>query len=394
MTRPRIQRVPCSYAPKYPKTLTREEYESLIEPDQKRRILSAATAAGISLGVSLAAPGTASGQQPAVPNRRQAVLDVLSKTLTSGYKEWLPRSKFARGEDKQGFPVVIPHIPISYGNSQNGVFDLERARRMAGELFTAYGLQPTLAHEIDVAGVEATLDVYDPTLQVGTKLRGPAVGSSRSGFYGSVKAEPDSTRLGDDELELLAADGQRIQVADLESYPLMDGDQVTPTIAYLASIVAFLNEVTSGPDIDLNAILDNRRVRTVMPHPERVKSVLVTTQDEYMLLACEEDAVAEFAIDPRAGYQRRVQGGPFHRDEWKPLEAELVPGGISWLELGTDYRVTMTIKQGGAQLVSVEAKGLTAFLPPRFDPMRPFSLVLEFPKGTYRIPRYLTLVGQ
>lgn len=391
MTRPRFERVPNDYAPRYPQKLDRARYRELIEPDQKARLLrAAATAGALSLGAALPAQGKAASP---VESRSEAVLAVMSKA-TAGPSFWLERTTFARARDKAGHPVVIPSIPISYGNSHNGVFDAERARDLVQELFVAYGLKPVRNHRLLGDGVEAELDVYEPALQIGTELRGKM--PKEGGMFATAEAEADADNLADQEQQQLTQKGHHIHCADLDDYPLMDGDQATPTFAYLASIVAFLNEVTGGPDIDLDAILDNARVRTPLRAPAKWPDAveLKSDKDGYQLLA-KRTARVTFEFAGKTDYEQRTlpterRGQPV----WVQLERQPTAGPIRMLQLTTYPATAMRIEQDGKRPVHIDAAGCCAFLPARFDPRRPFRITLLLEGGkSYRVPSHLELVG-
>lgn len=383
--KPRIERVPDDYDPRYPRALERAEYEEWLAPDQRQRILAAATAAA---SLALATGRAAQSGGAAGSERVEAVLRVLTSGAAGG-SGWFHRSSFERGKDPQGNPTVLPRIPIMFGNSQNGVFDANRARALASELFAAYGLQPGADHRVAADGVEATIDLYDPERRVGVELRGALEPLPRG--FAKPEEEPAGAALDDVELARLAASGYRIQRVDLFQFPLMDGDQATPTLAYLAGIVEFLNEVAGGPEVDLTAVLAMERMRIALPEAQVDSGV--RCMDGHTFEA-DAEATLTFALDPAQGYERAVASNKFRRENgWHTAEPAPKGSGPLLIEVRARRPVALTVEQDGARPLRIEAAGSLAFLPPRFDPNRPFRVTLRLQPGSTEVEPHLVLYG-
>lgn len=389
MTRPRIAAIPGDYDPRYPRSLAPDEYQRLIEPDQRARLLRAASLAGaVSLGAAAAAQEAESSKA-----RTDAVLAILTEA-SSGSGGWLKQTTFQRIKTKGAGEVIIPSIPISFGNSHSGVFDAERARDLARDLFRAYGLKPRRNHPLRVGKAVARLDVYDPALQIGTKLRGLM---PEKGGLGSVPGkEPPSRGLADEELVAFTQKGHRIHCADLAAYPLMDGDQVTPTLAYLAGVVSFLNEVTSGPDIQLDAVLGLRSIRTTLAISAGKKGVEVRRDEQRSILVYAQRAtelIIPIAADAR--FEEEVKAKqPGRNSTWQLLKARSGPGTVLMLRLTAWPGPALRVEQDGEQPIRIDAKGSQVFLPPRFDPRRAFRVILKLAaKQNYRFLGHVELVG-
>ncbi len=380
MSEPRIQRVPVGYDPRYPAELDRVSYERLIAPDQQRRIAAAAAAAA---ALALAGTTAAQGEGKPARNRAEAVLAILN-TVAAQQSTWLDNARFVRQKDQQGNTVIVPHIPISFGNSHNGVFDAGRARKLARELFVAYGLKPEVGWKATAEGVEATLDVYDAALQVGTKLRGNT--PKDQGMLGTAETEAPATGLDDEEHGKLIKRGLRVHCADLDAYPLMDGDQVTPTLAYLAGIVAFLDEVTQGPPIGIEGVLVNERLQLSMPKPTSKDALSI---DGRVLTAARQTELV-FDVDPAAGYEQFVAGPHPRGGEWRKVAKAPRAGNLVLLKFGPG---ALTVVQDGEPPLKVVARAGQAFLPARFDPGRAFQLRVTVEKGQYYLPSALLLLG-
>jgi hypothetical protein len=383
MKRPRIERVPPGYAPRYPTQLTGEEYRELIAADASGRAVAAAVAAG------LLCPGTAVAQGG---DREAAFVDLLNKGLgqTAAHSNWFEQTTFSRERNAYDSPVVVPRIPIAFGNSHNGVFDAGRAKQLALQLFAVYGLKAVADQVVREEGVEAKLDGYDRERKVGFKLRGAMPEPNQ--MFAAAKAEPAATDLDVDEHKLLAARGTRVHVADLAQYPLMDGDQFTPTIAWLAGIVDFLNAVTDGPDLSLEAILLDRRQHFPLPKLELPPEVKGESSEQGSTLEAQGRALVVLRIDPQKGAQvRKAPGKARAADEWQAVERPLPTAGrlsmlrIACIAQSEGARAGMRIDQAGSPVLQVDAAGPTAFLPAGFDATRPFTITLQLEKGRYWI---------
>ena len=147
MTRPKFERVSDHYRPRFPAELTPEEYAELIAPESGTRMLAAAAAASLALGVTLPAQEG--------PERERQFLALLESLEPDRSLAWYAATTFVRTENAFESPIVLPRIPISFGNSHNGVFDAERARKLAREVFEIYGLHPAPDYKIREDGVRA-----------------------------------------------------------------------------------------------------------------------------------------------------------------------------------------------------------------------------------------------
>jgi hypothetical protein len=382
MKRPRIERVPGDYDPRYPRALSREEYERLVAPDQRKRVVAAAAAlASMALGPAAAQESSAAGEE-----RLETVLRVL-RSGARGSAQWMPRSSFVRQRDRQGNPLVLPSIPVMFGNSSNGLFDAERARQLANQLFTAYGLRPVTDHPTE--GVAATIDVYDPVAGVGVELRGGM--PDRNVIFSEPAPEPPNELLDDEELARLAEQGIRVQCAELGAYPIMDGDGVTSMLAYLAGVVAFLDEVTGGADIGLVSILDADKVRIALPQPAGAGA---EPPDGQAPVELAEETALEFVIDPARGYERAPSGWQlFGRAEWEAIERVPASAGPLLMQVPVATGTPLVVQQDGEPPLRVEAEASLCFLPPGFDPRRPFRVTVRLPAGQHHVGPHLVLYG-
>jgi hypothetical protein len=369
-------------------------------PDRRQRILSvtrAATAAS-ALGLSWGAARAESSEVDAA-SREAEVLQVLHRA-GSGSSGWLKNATFEREVDRHGVPSVLPLIPVAFGNSYNGVFDVGRARQLAAELFTVYGLHPHAEPTIQERGVSARLDLWDPAARVGCKLRGRVYESSedpavphRVSRFGIVDEDPGRA-LDDAEQDRLAAAGCRIQVVDLESFPRMDGDQVTSTLAYLAGIVDFLNWATDGPDLDLSAVMEWHDHRVVLPIQEGTQSgCTITRQHVSYRIVAPQQAEISFVVDRNAAERSDETRLTRWHSPWKPATLPFQTANPVLLQVPGEFTGSMTVTSGGEPRQILETAGSLVFFPTGFDLRTPFTVSLRFEPGTHYLDGFVLLRG-
>ncbi|MBK8172727.1 MAG: hypothetical protein IPK60_20650 [Sandaracinaceae bacterium] len=302
--------------------------------------------------------------------------------------------------------TVVPSIPISCGNSHGGTFDGERARDLAASVFEIYGLAPERKQSTDSFGVRATLDGYDGSARVGFELRGLP---SEAMMDAASRPEAPDDALDDNDSIALHYLGLRVHVADLNCYPLMDGDQFTPTLAYLAGLVEFLNDVTGGENVDLSAITMRRAQSFVLPAAdELVLPEGVTARRDGLFLRVEVSRLATVRLDflpIRActnGELRNRLSEPAWLDEPRATRGAptVVAMSAHYFEhsngAGDGTSLGSRLLQPGVDgepEVDVRVRGTILFAPSRFDATRAFSVELELSPGTHVFNDTTLIVG-
>jgi hypothetical protein len=345
----------------------------------------------------LAGPLTA--QDPA-DERERDVLSVLRRaTELRGGR--FSTSEFTHSRNAFGSPVVLAQSPVFCGNSFGGSFDAGPARRLALELFRAYGWTPYADQVIREGGIATRLDGYDGEAKLGFKLRGAPIGA-----WTETKDEDERTGLSAAEFAQLAGDGIRLHVADLADYPLMDGDQFTPTLAYLAGVVEFLNTVTDGPDVDLQALLMQREQRFPFPEElslppgvslERTRDVLLLSSTESVQVILpvgiasiiEVRKLSRMTVSNYAGDYEDIRA-----EVWGEVDQALsTVGRPTVLQLRNDWgagaHVALRVHQEGPRPLKVATTSAVVFLPSTFDARRPFTLMITLVPGVTRIAPYV-----
>ena len=372
-------------------------------------LAAAVTAASCGSGITAPAP------QPKPEDRERAVLAVLGQ-LDLPAMNWLTIAwpTFETATNQLGRPRLVAQWPgylTEHGDFSHS-FDAERAKHLACELFAAYGLDAQRDYTFSTGSIEVALDGYDEELEVGFKLLGKVAPRS----VARAAAEPPATDLTRVELVRLERGGVRLDTADADAYRGSFLDGCTPTLAYLAGTVAFLNEVTSGPDIDLRAVLAEGVQRFPITGLEGAIDWQPAVDDTWQQLFGKRDPPVEDV--PRADPRRmcfRVTTSErwevhFAHDrgellvrhaerlpEWKPLGKPFATRVPTRLDVVlTPRRASRTIRvtqerADGSQL-ECTASGASVLLPSSFDAARPFKVGLELERGEFKCEPYV-MVG-
>lgn len=410
----RLVPVPRDYRPGYPVAFSLAQYHELVAPRLSRRVTKVAA----SLAVACAAcgprdsdpermlPRSTSGGPEAPADLRARVLSVYeairgpSETASRLGRERIHR---ANVEDAPpGSPRFEYSIPVAFGNSYQGIFDVALARERARALFSAYGFELEKNVHIDRDGVAATIDGFDARHGVGFELRDVTGFDTFNGPSPHTVAEiSDADRFDDDEARRLADAGSRIHVAKpYSSY----GDEVVNHSAYLLSLIAFLDEVTVGPDFDVATLLDVQRRRfAVTPRLAEASAGTVslveggggsripwrffvrTTARTRVILALDEatleDGVAEYRL-------RRVpRGSTSDAPEWTAPGRECRVGPpMAGAIIGSPARAWSLIqtRADGTDL-RVQGRDGRFELPAGFDVDRPFLIEIDVDAGEFHL---------
>jgi len=273
------------YLPGYPRSLSPEEIKLLLKPSLTRRfssstllagsmLLSAATGCAQNTSVAAGPPAGQVPGQPGKPATNMSTLknpklarevnlvtsEILDRRAGHGFDAFWSdyTSIIARRELEPNPPVKYPRIPICYGNSYNGLFDIDTAKQATRRLFALYGIDLERGVTIEGEGYEFEADGYNREHGVGFKLLMPEGAFGLMGGQEFEAQDPDD-KLDREEMQRLASEisARRIQffVADAARFPLMDGDQSTPLACYMASVVDYLNWIHGDRHIDLSDVL-------------------------------------------------------------------------------------------------------------------------------------------
>jgi len=267
-----------NYNPGYPGFLSEEAIRELLRPGLLRRFSKETVLAGALLA------GVPAASARAVPQGRKAPAEV--KIKSTRYDAKLRKEvealvgKVLREMDKKadgwsGYwesstslvlkkvipsnpPIKCPEIPISFGNSMMGIFDVDTAKKATVKLFQLYGIHLKKDVPLRADGYRFEADGFNKKERIGfeiivpEKLFSPNFGEKKNPI-------PEDEKLDDKELKELEKDlesgKRRFFVSRADLYPNMDYDLRTPMFFYLASVVDYLNWVHGDKAIDTSTVL-------------------------------------------------------------------------------------------------------------------------------------------
>jgi len=333
---------------------------------------------GVALGVAL--PAQDAGKAPRA-SRQEQVLALLQRIPTEHGQ--LHATPVARATNAYGCAVVRPDLHGLCGTGWQPAFDPELTRSLARELCAIYGLE-VVADAPAPADVPARLDCLDRARGIGLKLRGTVVRKEiAGGSWPTVVDEPAATDLDVAEHQALGKAGVRVHVADVQSFwGAMSEDRLTTTLCYLASVAAFLNEVTDGEDVDCSALLPFDARLLPFDAPKAHADLRVEPWRGGFSLTAERATDVTLAVDPQRATSRVgdvLASAP--ANESRPvvvqvlgLQAERGAFALSLRQRGKD----------GAERELARSTTDVLFVPGTFDSTQPFALALALQPGQYR----------
>jgi len=209
------------------------------------------------------------------PNLKKKVDQLVAEVLGNSRKGyWNDLASIRLSRDlKANPPIKYPSIPISFGNSYIGIFDINEAKRATHQLFAAYGIELKSDVPIKRDGYQFNADGFNSDLRAGFEFVVPEGGI---GFGSQVlPAQAADAKLDEKEKAALDRDLEagklRLFVVNAEGFPNMDGDLYTPMEYYLASVVDYLNWVHGDRQIDTSKLLGK------LPATTRIKQEQVNS---------------------------------------------------------------------------------------------------------------------
>lgn len=327
------------------------------------------------------------GVVPDPQDREARVLAILSDLVLRGGSGQHSRYQFTE-EPAIGGTFRQPHRWVFCANSCEGTFDDGEARRLGRELCEAYGLYALRDVELACPSGKALLDGYDQGREIGFKLRG----RGRSGWHGAAPEHPD-TELTDEEAGALIAQGTRIYAVDVSAFERLDGDEFTPTVAFLVGLADFLNASTAGEDVELGSAVYEREACWRLPDldvPEgaEIRHDEVTKQ---RIVAVERRATIQFACRGLADLQPHVPmmledfGVDLLGADWDRDAPVLLKVPLRWPREG--QRPTVRVLQDREEGAPWSFAARTGWLlvPRGLALERPFRLEVELEPGSYSL---------
>ena len=403
-----IRSIPSDYQPRYPSTLTEDQHRELVRESNQNRLARVLLSAPLAFGAS-----GAQDEAPETESLRETRIRELLSSLDATRDwngMWFRQTTYSRTKREGGkeHVQILPVIPISYGNSYSGIFDVGRARKLAAQAFRAYGLDPR-ARDVAAEGHVAKIDGVDQKTKIGFEIRLP---DKAEGFLGAkLPTEPASERLTSEGLDALEREGYELHVVDGEQYPVMDGDSFTTELAYLAGIVDFLNAVTDGPDVDLGAVLYGEFAGWTPHAAGKVtcsKGGKVTAKDGTLRAYMPRGGKVTLRLDPTDLLvlpESDEKPRYWNRDTLVPATRAVSTEGricVVCVDVvlerpekeGVRPKVCVLQEEDGeAKATKVTSRSGKVFLPTRFDAARSFEIELELGVGVWRIEDFVLLKG-
>jgi hypothetical protein len=336
----------------------------------------------IAIALSVAARGGAaqSSATPAKERREAEVLAILRKIPADHDPSRIRVTPLRETTNDYGCKIVAPEVRGMCGTGWQPGFDPALARRLARELCSAFGVD--VVADFVPAPIVAKLDAFDSRTGIGLKLRGSVADreSSQVGPYRSkAVAESPESDLTVDEHRALQAAGLRIHVADVQTYlACMSQDVFTPTLGYLVSVVNFLNQVTDGEDVSLDAVAGARSMTFKVVPPKTCAGMSIENFDGGSFVTVARSGTLEIALEARA-----------LSPPARPLATLGRPTQLQLVGFSTDEGASrLTLRQSGPDgsardLATTDNSVL--FVPKTFDATRRFVLALALEPGRYRM---------
>jgi hypothetical protein len=337
-------------------------------------------AAAIALSVAARGGAAQSSATPAKESREAAVLAILRKIPADHDPATIRVTPLRESTNDYGCKVVAPEVRGMCGTGWQPGFDPALARRLARELCSAFGLE--VVADFVPAPIAAKLDAFDARTGIGLKLRG-SVADRDPSQIGPVRsravAEAPETDLTVDEHRALEAAGRRIHVADVQTYlACMSQDVFTPTLGYLVSVVNFLNQVTDGEDVALDAVAGARSM-TFKVVPQRTCAGM----------SIENFVGGSFITVARSGTLKIELEARALTSPARPLATIGRPTQLQLVGFGADEGASrLTLRQSGpdgSERDLATSDSSVLFVPRTFDATRGFVLALALEPGRYRM---------
>lgn len=336
--------------------------------------------------------------QGASPTREERVLALLQEVACGGSFRYAD-ARFREIEAPMGAgPVLQDELMLFCGNADSGTFDDRLARRIGVECLRIYGFEAAVDVDVETGGGCASIDGLDRAKRVGFELTG--LGCRET--FCEAKVEAPERALALEEAQALAEQGYRLHVAEVAGYRSAS-DDFTPTLAWVAGLVRFLNAVTEGEDVELGGLLFERerewrvpfaptasvRAQTVNGRTElrvTAKLTLRYSCDGAATLVAPELGRGSFLWEESSEERLARQALPFPASGGAAAVL-LLEGAALGLEPGEDVpppEFTVRVRQWVAGVEQIqEAHALVLLLPSRFDLSRPFELELDLGPGRY-----------
>lgn len=356
------------------------------------------------------APALAPARPIAPPDVQERVAAALNDLASETRGPDYPRAFFLipkrSADPAQQSHRVVAGIPTSCGGGGETVFECERARRYAIRIFAAFGLDPARDVGVREPGVCALVDGVDAATGLGFELREYRAlldwreRNSMSfietieerGPEHGLRRESEVEYLDDAEAAQLRARGWQIHVDAPRD--VLGTEDFTPSLAYVAGVISFLDDATDGPAVDLGGPLLQRQIYLYLPgcSAEHAGRSGPGPASELEVGAGALPLVWQLGDDPRCAvverYRRpdRIEREAVVRADMPSTRGRIAAVRFA-IEGGTsNVRWRLIQELPDVNWIRIETSAQTIFTPPSFDAARPFRIEADLGNGKYLVP--------
>jgi hypothetical protein len=206
--------------------------------------------------------------------------------------------------------------------------------------------------------------------------------------------EPPDAALSDAEAAALRAEGTRLLVADLADFQIDLGDRFSAPLAWLASVVAFLNEVAGSPHVDVDALVATCDRAYAAPAFDRGREAVSASAAQPIAITLKGATTLRWIVDGEAlrtgtRSRRPLSDSCVERSSSGSLGLLAIPlwptvalDGVSGLPAPA-FKVTQ--KRSGAPDVVAEGRGGFVLLPTAFDSTKPYFVEAAVAAGVWTV---------
>lgn len=350
-----------------------------------RRNVRRCVSATLLLAVGVA-PALAQKATPDVlaPERERRVLAVLRELDFGGVTA--ARHTYAWETNAFGTPCLVrPERPIGGSFARS---EIERLQAIGEQLAAAYDVdwRPAPAAAVDPDPLLRPFGAFDAHANMGWAI--PALEARGIDWV----RQDAKLRASDEVSEAWSLAREKgAKVCFLHAVQLLE---VEGQAMVAATFVEFLNRATSGADVDLGAVFFAAVQRTPwMPEVGDAE----TDADGMVRFAVKQPTVLRREVVAEA-FELRDVGEP-RSGVWERLPQPRSTRGmptrvqVPLVAKGAGARAMLVVVQGrGRERVTANGEGGVALLDSRFDPVRPFTVLLTLAPGRYELDPHV-LVG-
>jgi len=305
----------------------------------------------------------------------------------------LTRIRFVRERvEESGGKRIVTRLPPGCGMTQLQPLPRAEAIKRLHELFSRYGYATQPEYTLAEAGAHARLDGYDRKTKTGFVLVRGAF-KPRGRHDPVLRERPPLPKL--QELSLgewrgLQRRGHRILRVPEDRLVGLPPNSFVPLLACLLDAADWLNGVTDGPDLDVDALLAPPRTVRIPDFVEKGLPLAQPIQQDAngTFIVTKAEAKTQLPLNALAekAPKRRSPGLLIMPFSWlPPHQAKGYDFTSAALEFMLTQQTTPTTR------LRVRSRRPVFLMPPAFDLTKPFRIQLVLPQGMITLSREVTL---